>query len=161
MTKTEGTDTEQRATAQIALFGEYRFKVDAKGRIALPAKFRKALPKELVVARRPDSECLFVFTSQGFIAWVKKLFRDSMGEQNSAYPKHNNTMTSLYRLGEGVEVDSSGRINLRSAVREAAGIDKDVVLVGTEDHFEIWAANKYCSDVEEFDLTTIYKDPDE
>ena len=64
----------------VVLNGEYRFKVDGKGRVSLPAKFRKVLSTQLVVARDLDNECLYVFETPDFEAWITKLF-DSFVEK--------------------------------------------------------------------------------
>ena len=52
----------------VVLNGEYRFKVDGKGRVSLPAKFRKVLSTQLVVAKDLDNECLYVFETPDFEA---------------------------------------------------------------------------------------------
>ena len=82
----EAVDTEAREGAaqteevapeipagQISLYGEFRFKVDGKGRVSLPTKFRKVLPKDLVITRDLDDECLYVFVKQDFDAWVDSI----------------------------------------------------------------------------------------
>ena len=50
----------------IDMNGSYRHKVDAKGRMSLPAAFRKVLSEDLVVTLSPDDECLYAFEPQAF-----------------------------------------------------------------------------------------------
>ena len=45
----------------IDLMGQYSYKVDAKGRVALPPKFAKELSKELIVTLNPDKTCLLLY----------------------------------------------------------------------------------------------------
>ena len=153
MSKSDNTEVEPKSTAQIDLFGEFRFKVDAKGRVALPSKFRKALSKDLIVSRNVDDECLYVFTSDTFNSWVNQLFEDKFGGFNATSRAHVALRRKLKSRAEMVEPDSSGRITLKSAQRESVGIEKEVVLVGNTGYFEIWAAEKYDSMIEDIDLT--------
>lgn len=56
---------EQRTGAQaFDLFGEFRFKVDSKGRVAVPAEFRKVLAADLVVSRELTDKCLYPYSYQ-------------------------------------------------------------------------------------------------
>ena len=153
MSKSDNTEVAPKSTAQIDLFGEFRFKVDAKGRVALPSKFRKALSKDLIVSRNVDDECLYVFTSDTFNSWVNQLFEDKFGGFNATSRAHVSLRRKLKSRAEMVEPDSSGRITLKSAQRESVGIEKEVVLVGNTGYFEIWAAEKYDSMIEDIDLT--------
>ena len=153
MSKSDNTEVAPKSTAQIDLFGEFRFKVDAKGRVALPSKFRKALSKDLIVSRNVDDECLYVFTSDTFNSWVNQLFEDKFDGFNATSRAHVALRRKLKSRAEMVEADSSGRITLKSAQRESVGIAKEVVLVGNTGYFEIWAAEKYDSMIEDIDLT--------
>ena len=54
----------------IDMNGSYRHKVDAKGRMSLPAAFRKVLSEDLVVTLSPDDECLYAFEPQAFEDWI-------------------------------------------------------------------------------------------
>ena len=55
----------------VDLFGEFRHKVDAKGRLSLPAKFRKELHDDLVVTVNPsEGNCLYVFNVEDYKEWV-------------------------------------------------------------------------------------------
>lgn len=141
----------------VDLNGEFRFKADAKGRVSLPAKFRKVLPSELVVTPDPDSRYLMVFTSDAFNAWVKGLMRDTLGEFDSSSRKHLGLRRALKARAYDVQVDSAGRIMLPAEQRSMTGIEKDVVIVGNEGYFEVWDAKRYEEDSEEFDLTALLK----
>ena len=137
----------------IDLFGEFQFKVDAKGRVALPSKFRKALSKDLIVSRNIEDECLYVFTSESFNEWVGQLFIDKFGGFNASNRKHVALRRKLKSRAEMVEVDSSGRITLKQALRASVGINKEVVLIGNTGYFEIWASERYGSMINDVDLS--------
>ena len=77
-----------RDRGPVDLNGEYRFKVDGKGRVSLPSKFRKVLSKDLVVARELEDQCLYVFETPDYNAWVEKLFVDKFGEYKESDRMH-------------------------------------------------------------------------
>ena len=141
----------------IDLIGEYRHKVDAKGRVALPAKFRKVLPTDLVVTVEPRKECLYVFETEGFNEWIDNFFKGEGG-----FDQRSKQETAIRRVlksnGKDVEIDGSGRIIIPAALREAVGISKDVVLIGNTGHFEIWDADRWDEAKAEVDLSVLFID---
>ncbi len=147
---------EDQPRGSVDLNGEFRFKVDDKGRVALPAKFRKVLSKNLVVTLELDNECVYVFETPDFNEWVNKLFIDKFGEFNEADRQHVGMRRKLKARAREVEVDSSGRIMLPAEVRANAGIKKDVVVVGNTGRFEIWDAKRYEQVDEGIDLSLFY-----
>ena len=143
--------TEAKAT--VDLNGEFRFKTDAKGRMSLPAKFRKALSSELVVTLDPQNECIRVFETEAFNAWVVDLFEDRFGGFNSSDPMHIKLRRKLKARAFDVQVDSAGRIMLPAEQRQEVGIDRDVVIVGNTGYFEVWDAQRYEAVNAETDLS--------
>ncbi len=142
----------------VDLYGEFRFKVDAKGRVALPAKFRKVLSKDLVVTKDPmTGNCLYVFEDAGFNQWVNQLFESRFGGYDATDPEHIKLRRGLKRGADIVEVDSSGRIMLNAKFRQEVGIQKNVVLVGNTGYFEIWDADAFDEAMDEVDLSVFFK----
>lgn len=150
--KTEGAEE----THTVDLNGEFRFKVDAKGRVSLPAKFRKVLSADLVVTLNPKDECLYVFESAGFNAWVAKVFRDKFGGYDETSELHVRLRRKLKSRAKDVEVDASGRIMLPADAREVVGIEKDVAVVGNTGYFEIWDAKRYKTQDDDTDLGLLF-----
>jgi MraZ protein len=148
--------SDQNGRESVDLHGEYRFKVDAKGRVALPSKFRKALPGSLVVSRELTDDCLYVFEPEAFNQWVNGLFNDKFGGYKSSNRQHVKLRTALKSRADDVEMDKAGRIMLTPKIREAVGIDHDVVIVGNEGYFEIWDAAKFDSMMDDTDLSVLY-----
>ena len=125
--------------------GEYQHTVDAKGRVSLPAKFRKALPEEVVVVPGV-SGALSVFSEEAFDAWVDSFFpkkEDGSSGYNPRSAKDVMFRKGLNASAENATVDSAGRITLSAKKRAAAGIVKDVYIIGDDDHIEIWDAGAY------------------
>ncbi len=140
----------------VDLNGEYRFKVDEKGRVSLPSKFRKMLSKDLVVTRNPQDECLWVFETAGFNHWIEKLFDDRFDGYDSSDKQHIALRRKLKSRSEDISVDGSGRITLPADKRAKVGIDKDVVIIGNTGYFEVWDAKRYDEMDEEVDLDLLF-----
>lgn len=127
----------------VDLNGSFRFKVDAKGRVSLPAQFRKVLASDLVVTLDPHDEFLMVFEQPGFNGWVSDLLKEKFGEFERSNRTHLAVRRKLKSRARDVEVDASGRIMLAADQRETVEISKDVVIVGNTGYFEIWDASRY------------------
>ena len=155
-TETEETISAQDGRAVPDLNGYFRFKVDSKGRLVLPAKFRKVLSKDLIVSRELTDKCLYVFEPSAFNEWVDRLFDRKFGGYDPTSPEHVMLRTRLKSNANDVEMDSAGRIMVKSDLREAAGIDKEVVLVGNTGYFEIWDAEAYDATIASIDLGIFY-----
>ena len=140
----------------VDLNSAYRHKVDAKGRMSLPASFRKVLSTDLVVTRNPKDECLYVFEPEGFNAWVAKVFQDKFGAFDDTNDLHIRLRRKLKSRAADVSVDASGRIMLPADQREAVGIESDVVIVGNTGYFEIWDAQRYDQIDAETDLSLLF-----
>ncbi len=117
--------------------GEYHHNLDAKGRLIIPAKFRDQLGMEFTVTRSLDG-CLAMYAAKEWEALEDKL---------NALPMTNEKARSLKRflLGSAntCEIDKQGRILIPQVLREKAGLDKDITLLGVGDHIEIWNADLY------------------
>ena len=116
--------------------GTYRHRIDAKGRVPVPAPFRRALAasgEAALVATRLD-ECLAVYPGR---EWAR------LEAQLSQLPAFNKNVKALTRalLSRAVdcEVDVQGRILLPSELRSAAGLAREAVLVGVLNRVEIWS----------------------
>lgn len=118
--------------------------LDAKGRVSLPAKYRKVLPENLVIVRSLDDDyrSLSVFTEEAFENWLDSLFaREGGYDSNDLH--HVDKMSKFLDKAQDVEVDKAGRINIPVNLRDYASMDKDVVIVGANDHIKIWDADTY------------------
>ncbi|MFG6355538.1 MAG: division/cell wall cluster transcriptional repressor MraZ [Acetatifactor sp.] len=116
---------------------EYNHTVDTKGRLIVPSKFREQLGDEFVVTKGMDG-CLFVYANEDWTAFEQKL---------TSLPLINKEARKFARFflagAAQVEVDKQGRILLPANLREFAGLDKDVVLVGVGSRIEIWSRENW------------------
>ena len=126
------------------LFGQYRYKVDAKGRLSLPAQFRKSLPEgtEMVVLSNAKAGKLLVYTHEEFKKWKDSLFEKRGGYDHNE-PAHVKLELALNSLSMPGTIDAAGRITLSKEQREKVGIDKDVTLIGNTNHIEVWDTQRW------------------
>jgi len=117
--------------------GQYNHTIDIKGRLIIPSKFRERLGEEFVVTKGMDG-CLFVYANEDWSAFEQKL---------TSLPLINKEARKFARFflagASQVEVDKQGRILIAANLREFAGLDKDVVLVGVGSRIEIWSLEKW------------------
>jgi len=112
--------------------GQYEHAIDAKGRLAVPAKFRKAITQGAVITKGLDG-CIFVFEA---VKWRK------MAQGISELPLTRTSARLYARLilagATDVEFDKQGRIVLPSYLREYAKLKTNAIVVGVYDRVEIW-----------------------
>lgn len=136
--------------------GEYQHSVDNKGRVSLPAKFRKALPDEVTivpVANADFGKALYVFSDEAYDEWMDSFFDSEEGGYNPRSKKHIALHKYLNSSAESVAVDAAGRVKLSPKQREKVGIDKNVTIIGEGDHIEIWdsqALDEYMDSIDPF-----------
>jgi len=119
------------------LSGEYRHNCDEKFRLRLPAKFKKELDDGYVVTGASDG-CLFVFSGYELKNLLEKTEKVPLFDNNLQKP-----LRMLYSSAYEVEEDSQGRFLLPAALREFAGIKKEVVFVGVGNRAEIWSSERW------------------
>jgi MraZ protein len=117
--------------------GASALNLDAKGRMSIPARHRDALALQcegrVTLTRHPHG-CLLLFPRP---TW------ESHREQIAAWPMAARAWQRIF-LGNAsdVEMDGSGRILVSPELRNAVGMQRDVMLLGMGSHFEIWDAAK-------------------
>ena len=120
--------------------GASALSLDAKGRLAVPARHRDALQAlcngQLTLTKHPEG-CLMVFPRP---AW--EVFRDKV----AALPMSASGWKRIF-LGnaQDVDIDGASRVLVAPERRAAAGLSKDVMLLGMGSHFELWDAQRYAA----------------
>ena len=113
-------------------FGTYTPKLDEKGRLFLPAKFRDELTEGLVVTRGQE-RCLTVWSLEDFGRLTDRL-REAPVTQKST----RDYVRMLFAAASQEVPDKQGRISIPAPLREYASLDRDVVVIGVMDRIEIW-----------------------
>ncbi len=116
--------------------GQYSHNLDAKGRLAIPAKFRSEL-KKAVVTKGLDN-CLFLYPKKEFEKLAEKVSTLGFSRANTRAFNRN-----LLAGAMDVEVDKQGRIIVPEYLRNFAGLSKDVIITGLYNRLEIWDAEKW------------------
>lgn len=117
-------------------YGEYRHTIDAKGRIIIPAKFRKALKKidsNRLIVTRGIEKCLFIFSLS---EWKTQEERFRSLPLNKSNPRAFSRI--LFSGAYRCLPDKQGRINLPQNLIEYAKIKKEIVIIGVSNRIEIW-----------------------
>ncbi|EEG29204.1 protein MraZ [[Clostridium] methylpentosum DSM 5476] len=112
------------------LIGEYSHTVDTKGRINFPSKLRDDLGDSFIVTRGLDN-CLYVYSMEEWLELEKSI-------KQLPRAKRRDLEHFFFAGASEVQPDKQGRIGIVPKLREYAGIDKNVVVVGASDHVEIW-----------------------
>jgi len=122
------------------LIGEYNHTFDDKSRVSLPAKFRKEMGQTVVVAPGIDN-CLFIFTMKGWKEFTERLSRPDSSSVLQADNRNFNRLV-IGRAVE-VEVDGTGRMLVPDHLREYAGLETKVTIVGVMNRVEVWSTEAW------------------
>ena len=122
------------------LKGTYRHRIDAKGRLPVPAAFRRALaeagPPTVVVT--PLDQCLAAYPTA---EWAR------LEQQLSRLPPFSGPAKALTRLVSSravdCDLDVQGRILLPLGLRTAAGLADEAVVIGVLNRFEVWSPERW------------------
>lgn len=129
------------------LFGKHEHNLDAKGRVFIPAKIKEHLSDTFIMTKSVDS-CIAVYSMDMWEKYVEKL---------SALPAMKARGIQRFIFASAVEasVDSQGRVLIPQSLREYAGLEKEVIIIGNNDHAEIWNATRYDETAESQDPAEI------
>ena len=116
--------------------GEYEHSVDDKGRLTLPGRVREALGSVGYLIRGPDG-CLFLYSETRFLDIRSQIGRWPVGRRSTR------TFARAIFSAACCEPDKTGRILLPPGLRRYAGITNQAVIVGVDDHLEVWAPDRW------------------
>jgi MraZ protein len=119
------------------LLGTHAPKLDEKGRVILPAKFREELQGGLVVTRGQD-RCLYVFSTAEF-----DLVHDKIRQAPVTSAEARNYLRVFLSGASSEQPDKQGRITIPATLREYAELGKDLVVIGVGTRAEIWDAKAW------------------
>ncbi|MDG1096389.1 MAG: division/cell wall cluster transcriptional repressor MraZ [Methylophilaceae bacterium] len=113
--------------------GATNLNMDAKGRLAIPAKHREALLVEIVLTAH-SHPCLLLYPASAWGPIQSKIMSLSSFDKKSAALQRR-----LVGYAEDISLDSAGRLLVSPVLRELAGLEKEVMLIGQGSHFELWS----------------------
>ncbi|MBO7677760.1 MAG: division/cell wall cluster transcriptional repressor MraZ [Erysipelotrichaceae bacterium] len=112
--------------------GEYQHNLDAKGRIIIPSRFRDELHNTFILTRGLDG-CLTIYSLE---QW-EKMFVE-LNKLPTTKKDARSYLRMLTTRATECTLDAQGRIIIPSFLAKAVNIEKECVVVGVNDHIEIW-----------------------
>lgn len=116
--------------------GEFKSTLDAKGRMNFPVKLREELGSSFVISKTIGEKCIKVYSNEDWNALVESIRK---------MPQVKTAEIQRFLFGSAFEVepDKQGRVLIPSPLREYAGLQTEIVIVGLEGRAEIWDKQKW------------------
>ena len=119
----------------MAFRGNYDNTLDAKNRLTIPAKLRRALDDGVVVALQRDApECVAVWCPEDYESYVASLLEgiDRLSADYGNVERFSNAWS------QEIELDAAGRVMVPAKMLAKAGLGKEVTVIGAGNRLEIW-----------------------
>ena len=116
--------------------GEYKYSLDSKGRINIPAKFRQSLSKDnynTFVATRGQDPCIWIYPMK---EWKK--IEDELRKLSSVSGVHRTFVRQIARSATPSTCDKQGRITISPSLLSYASLKKETLILGMINKIEIW-----------------------
>jgi MraZ protein len=126
--------------------GTYQHTIDAKGRMSIPNRFREVLKGNddtRLVITRGTSSCLSVYPMERWLQVEEDVDRIPAGASKDNFIRH------FISPAQDVTLDKMGRVLIPAGLRDDAGLDKEIMVVGAVAKFEIWNRETYESFMKE------------
>ncbi len=119
-------------------FGEYPYKVDEKGRVPLPPKFRRQMREGVILAKGMGEKCIAVYP----VAEWKRL-SDSLAAKTVTPANLRKLNRAIFGSAFSTSFDGQGRITLPFPLREYAGVGDTAIVVGANNCVELWCESEW------------------
>jgi MraZ protein len=123
--------------------GTHEPKLDEKGRLILPARFREELAEGLVITKGQE-RCLYVFPIAEFTTITERLRQAPVTEKAA-----RDYMRVMFAGAHDEVPDKQGRVTIPSALRTYATLEKECVVIGANTRLEIWDAQAWSAYLED------------
>jgi MraZ protein len=117
--------------------GQYSYIIDEKKRVGIPTKFRDALEQGAVLTKGFEG-CLYLYPQR---EWEK--FLDMINKLPYFDPATREMKRSIVGSAMDVKLDTAGRILVPDYLKDYAALSKNLIIVGLNDHMEIWDEEKW------------------
>lgn len=126
--------------------GSYLHQLDGKGRVSLPAAFRRGHEKDDFVLVHVHAEALSLYPEDSW-GEVQESLRDMVRRR----PDYRRQVLGITADAHEVSLDKQGRLLIPDRLREAVGLDSEALIVGAIDRIEIWEPERFRESVGEGD----------
>ena len=116
--------------------GEYNPNITDGSRVALPKKMREQLGGETVVVAKGFEKCVYIFDANDWSTQVEKQIENQRKEG-----KISDLERYIYTSAEQVSIDTQGRVVIPQALKDYAGIKKQLCVLGVGERIEVWDKN--------------------
>ena len=130
----------------MAFRGQHEHSLDSKDRMTIPARLRAALAEGVVLSAGLDP-CVDVYPVSAY-AELEANYLSNLGPMTR---RSRMLRRRFYSGSEEAELDSAGRIRMPRSLIAHAGLEGPCVVVGAGDHLEIWSAESWGPEQEEFE----------
>ena len=114
--------------------GKYNNSIDSKSRVIVPAKFRDELEGRCIIAKSLD-RCLTIYP----LAQWKKFVEEKLEILPAGNPQARKLKRHFYSSAAECDVDKQGRLTIPQELKEYAGIEKELITVGSDKTIEVWS----------------------
>lgn len=123
---------------------QFEHSLDEKNRFKVPASLRDELGTKTYLIKSPDSDtkCIFLYSEEGWNELYKQFNQGS--EHNQLMRRMARKILSSVICGE---VDKGGRLTLNASLKEYAGIENEVQIVGNNNHIELWSPEEWAKEL--------------
>ena len=118
--------------------GKYYNSIDSKSRIIVPAKFRDDLEGRCIIAKSLD-KCLTIYPRKQ----CEKFVEEKLDILPTGNPQARKLKRHFYSSAAECDVDKQGRLTIPQELKEYAGIEKDLITVGSDKTIEIWSRQNW------------------
>lgn len=146
--------------------GTHELSIDTKGRLAIPAKFREVLLREFSEDDEQATRLVVTLENRDRLLFYPEMRWQEIEKELLALKTAGNPRLQKYRdlvlhSAENLEIDSAGRVVLPALLRQRVDLDKEVLLLGRVDRFEVWNRARKMAEIDsalEMDFEEIQAD---
>ena len=124
--------------------GKYYNSIDVKSRVIVPAKFRDELEGRCIIAKSLD-RCLTIYP----LAQWEKFVEEKLEILPAGNPQARKLKRHFYSSAAECDVDKQGRLKIPQDLADYAGIDKELVTIGSNRTIEIWSKENWSEELDE------------
>ena len=114
--------------------GKYNNSIDSKSRVIVPAKFRDELEGRCIIAKSLD-RCLTIYP----LAQWEKFVEEKLEILPAGNPQARKLKRHFYSSAAECDVDKQGRLTIPQELKEYAGIEKELITVGSDKTIDVWS----------------------
>ena len=122
-------------------FGEFEYTIDEKGRVGIPPRFKKEIRDGVIVLTQGIEPCITAYPLSEWNKLATALTSSSVGRS-----KLRKLNRAIFGTAFRTPMDTKDRVALPVSLRQNAGIENEVVIVGANTYFELWNKEQWESE---------------